>query len=70
MKQAVMTVLADRLQRYVDLNSVVYEIKEMLTNSEQIRCFVNLRGGCFHVYRHPRLSLDNLGCRPHTGGKK
>lgn len=49
MKLVAMTVLADRLQRYVGLNSAVYEIKEMLTNSEQIRCFVNLIGSCFHV---------------------
>lgn len=56
--------------RWADFGQVVYMDADKLTLSELIGSLINSRDGQQAACYDPRLSLDNLGCIPHTGDKE
>ncbi len=56
--------------RCVGLGQMVYEKSNRLTLGESIGRSANQDDGQREALHSPRLSLDNLGCRSHTGGKE
>jgi hypothetical protein len=52
------------------LGQAVYAKANRLTLSEPIGRYVNLRDSQRKALYGPRLSLDNLGHHPYTGGKE
>jgi hypothetical protein len=51
-------------------DQAVYGEAERLTLSESFGCLVNSGDNQQDAFCNPRLSLDNLGCHPHTGDKE